>query len=251
MRFAAPLIRGTLVRRYKRFLADVALDDGAVVTAHCPNSGSMLSVDVPGAEVWLSPAPGPRRKLAYTWELIRLGGGLVGINTARPNALAAEAIAAGAIAELAGYETVRREIRCGPSSRIDLLLEAAGRPKCFVEVKNVTLQRPNRPGLVEFPDCVTARGVKHLVDLARAVTEGHRAAMLFLAQREDGDVFAVAGDLDPAYAAALDTAMAAGVEVFCYRCALSLDEIRVGDRLAFADATCDLKPARASAGRDL
>ncbi|HRK96350.1 MAG TPA: DNA/RNA nuclease SfsA [Rhodospirillales bacterium] len=249
MRFAAPLIPGTLLRRYKRFLADVALPDGTVVTAHCPNSGSMLSVDVSGAEVWLSPAPGRGRKLAYTWELIRLGGCLVGINTARPNALAAEAIAAGAIAELAGYETVRREIRCGPSSRIDLLLEAADRPKCFVEVKNVTLQRPNRPGLVEFPDCVTARGVKHLVDLATAVADGHRAAMLFLAQREDGDVFAIADDLDPAYAAALVTAMAAGVEVLCYRCALSLDEIRVADRLAFAGAACDLKPARASAGR--
>lgn len=248
MRFAAPLIRGTLVRRYKRFLADVTLDRGEIVTAHCPNSGSMLSVDVPGAEVWLSPAAGAQRKLAFTWELIRLGEVLVGINTARPNALAAEAIAEGAIAELAGYETVRREIRRGRNARIDLLLEAEGRPKCFVEVKNVTLKRPSRPGLVEFPDCVTIRGVKHLVELAAAVASGHRAAMLFLAQRGDSDAFAIADDIDPGYATALRAAAAAGVEMLCYRCAVGLDGIKVSDRLAFAGASCEPAPARAFAG---
>jgi sugar fermentation stimulation protein A len=250
VRFAYPLLRGTLFRRYKRFLADVALEDGQLVTAHCPNSGSMLSVAVPGAEVWLSPAPGPRRKLAFTWELIRLGRTLVGINTSRPNVLAAEAIAAGAIAELAGYESIRREVRLGASARIDLLLEAEGRPKCFVEVKNVTLQRPSRPGLLEFPDCVTARGVKHLVELAAAVASGHRAAMLFIAQRGDGDLFAVAHDIDPGYAAALASASAAGVEVLCYRCAVGLDEIRVSDRLAFAGASCEPAPARALSGME-
>jgi sugar fermentation stimulation protein A len=242
------LLRGTLVRRYKRFLADVALEGGGLVTAHCPNSGSMLSIDAPGAEIWLSPAPDPRRKLAFTWELIRLGETLVGINTARPNALAAEAIAEGAIVELAGYDTVRREVRLGANARIDLLLEAEGRPKCFVEVKNVTLQRPSRPGLLEFPDCVTARGVKHLVELTAAVASGHRAVMLFLAQRGDGDVFAVAGDIDPGYAAALAAARSAGVEVLCYRCAVGLDEIRVGDPLAFAGASCKPAPARAFGG---
>lgn len=248
MRFAQPLLPGRLVRRYKRFLADVALEDGRLVTAHCPNSGSMLSVDVPGAEVWLSPAPDPRRKLAFTWELIRLGETLVGINTARPNALAAEAISEGAIAGLAGYDTLRREVRLGTNARIDLLLEGEGRPKCFVEVKNVTLQRPSRPGLLEFPDCVTARGVKHLVELTAAVASGHRAVMLFLAQRNDGDVFAIAGDIDPGYAAALAAASAAGVEVLCYRCAVGLDEIRVGDPLAFAGASCEPAPARAIGG---
>ncbi len=248
MRFAAPLIRGTLLRRYKRFLADVALEGGEIVTAHCPNSGSMLSVDVPGAEVWLSPAPDHRRKLAFTWELIRIGDVLVGINTGRPNALAAEATAAGAIAELAGYDTVRREVRLGRNARIDLLLEAKHRPKCFVEVKNVTLQRASRLGLLEFPDCVTARGVKHLVELAAAVAEGHRAVMLFLAQRGDGDLFAVADDLDPGYARALEAAIAAGVEVLCYRCTIGLEEIRVGDPLAFAGASCEPAPARGFAG---
>lgn len=249
MRFAAPLLRGTLVRRYKRFLADVVLEGGEAVTAHCPNSGSMLSVDAPGAEVWLSRAPDPRRKLAYTWELIRPGvGSLVGINTARPNALAAEAIATGAIAELAGYESVRREVRLGANARIDLLLEARDRPKCFVEVKNVTLKRPSRPGLVEFPDCVTARGVKHLVELAAAAASGHRAAMLFIAQRDDADRFAIAHDIDPGYAAALAAASAAGVEVLCYRCAVDLDQIRVSDRLAFAGASCEPAFAHAFGG---
>lgn len=248
MRFAAPLLRGTLVRRYKRFLADVVLEGGETVTAHCPNSGSMLSIDAPGAEVWLSPAPDPRRKLAYTWELIRLGGTLVGINTARPNALAAEAIATGAIAELAGYESVRREVRLGANARIDLLLEAKDRPKCFVEVKNVTLKRPLFPRLVEFPDCVTARGVKHLVELAAAAASGHRAAMLFIAQRDDAERFAIAHDIDPGYAAALAAASAAGVEVLCYRCAVDLGGIRVSDRLAFARASCEPAFAHAFGG---
>lgn len=247
MRFAAPLVRGTLVRRYKRFLADVALDGGTVVTAHCPNSGSMLSVDVPGAEVWLSPAPDAGRKLAFTWELIRLGDVLVGVNTFRPNALVAEAMAAGTIPELAGYEIVRREVRCG-NSRIDLLLEANDRPKCFVEVKNVTLQRPARPGLVEFPDCATARGVKHLVDLATAVASGHRAAMVFLAQRGDGDLLAIADDMDPGFATALRAAAAGGVEILCYRCAVGLDAIQVSERLAFVDASCELAQAHALLG---
>jgi sugar fermentation stimulation protein A len=248
MRFERPLVRGTLIRRYKRFLADVALDDGRQVTAHCPNSGSMLSVDVPGAEVWLSPAPDPGRKLPFTWELIRLGDVLVGINTARPNALAAQAIARGAIAELVGYDGIRREVRLGRNARIDLLLTAEGRPNCFVEVKNVTLQRPARPGLVEFPDCVTARGVKHLAELTTAVASGDRAAMLFLAQRGDGDTFAVADDIDPGYAAALAAAVAAGVEVLCYRCTIGLEEIRVGDPLAFAGAACERSLARALGG---
>ncbi len=155
MKFAAPLLRGTLVRRYKRFLADVVLETGGCVTAHCPNSGSMLSVATPGSEVWLSRAAAAKRKYPLTWELIRIGGALVGINTARPNALVAEAVAEGVIGELDGYETVRREVPYGRNSRIDLLFEAANRPKCFVEVKNVTLKRDLAGAMVEFPDCVT------------------------------------------------------------------------------------------------
>lgn len=233
MKFVTPLVRGTLVRRYKRFLADVRLEGGEVATAHCPNSGSMLSVDMAGSEVFLSPAPGAQRKLPYTWEMIRLGGELVGINTGRPNALVAEALAAGAISELDNYESVRREVRYGCNSRIDLLLEAAGRPKCLVEVKNVTMKREWARRIVEFPDCVTARGTKHLNELANAAGEGHRAVMLFLAQRADADAFVIADDLDPAYATALERALDAGVEALFYRCSLGRDEIRLDRPMTF------------------
>ncbi len=228
MTFLEPLVRGTLLRRYKRFLADVVLDGGETVVAHCANSGSMLSVDTPGSEVWLSEARNPDRKLRYTWELIRIGDTLVGINTARPNAIVAEAVAAGTVPELAGYATVRREVRYGRSSRIDLVLETPGRPRCLVEVKNVTLKR--RDGAespVEFPDAVTARGTKHLDELADRVRDGDRAVMLFLAQRDDADRFAIAGDIDRSYAEAFARATAAGVEALCYRCRVSTREIRL------------------------
>lgn len=240
MKFLSPLVRGTLVRRYKRFLADVVLASGEAVTAHCPNSGSMLSVDVFGAEVWLSPAPGAQRKLPYTWEIIRVGGELVGINTGRPNALVAEAIAKGAIPQLAGYDSVRREVRYGVNSRIDLLLEAPGRPKCFVEVKNVTMSREPARRLVEFPDCVTERGVKHLNELTNAAAAGERAVMLFLAQRADADTFAIADDLHPGYAAGLERALGAGVEALFYRCAVGLDEIRVNRPMRFVGRSSGL-----------
>jgi len=228
MKFPDPLLRGTLVKRYKRFLADVVLATGEAVTAHCANSGSMLSVNAPGSEVWLSPARNPERKLRYTWEMIRVGNGLVGINTQHPNPLAAEAVAAGAIPELAGYGQVRREVKYGRNSRIDLLLEADGRPPCYVEVKNVTMRRDlSADGPAEFPDAVTARGAKHLDELAAMAANGCRAVMLFLVQRTDCRRFAVAADIDPAYAAGLARARAAGVEALCYGCRLSPAEIVV------------------------
>jgi sugar fermentation stimulation protein A len=222
------LVEGRLLRRYKRFLADVALASGETVTAHCPNSGSMLSVDTPGAAVWLSRADKPGRKLAYTWELIRIGDTLVGINTGRPNGLAAAAIAAGTIPELAGYDRIRREVRYADNCRIDLLLEADGRPRCFVEVKNVTMRRDlEADGPLEFPDSVTTRGRKHLDALAGVVAGGDRAVLLFLAQRGDGNAFAIASDIDPAYALAFGSATGRGVEALCYRCRVSLGGIRV------------------------
>lgn len=237
MRFPAPLIRGRLQRRYKRFLSDVEIADG-VVTAHCPNPGSMLGLAEPGLEVWLAPAANPNRKLRYTWELVDLPSGLVGINTGHPNALAAEAIAAGAVPELAGYGALRREVRYGKNSRIDLLLEGDDRPPCYVEVKNVHLKRDGAgpgatAGLAEFPDSVTARGAKHLRELGDMVAAGARAVMLYVVQRGDCAAFAIAADIDPGYATALDTARARGVEVLCYSCKVTPEAIELQAPLPF------------------
>ncbi len=234
MPFATPLVRGTLVRRYRRFFADVVLDDGRLVTAHCPNSGSMLSVNTPGAPVWLSAAANPVRKLPYTWELIAIEGAMVGINTQRPNALVAAALAAGRIPELAGYHSIRREVRIDATSRIDIFLEAPERAPCYVEIKNVTLKRSAAgSGLLEFPDAKTERGAKHLEALRGAVRRGDRAVMLYLAQRSDGDTVAIASDIDPAYASALDLALADGVEVVCYGCRVAVTGIDLAEPLAF------------------
>ena len=218
MQFPDPLIRGALIQRYKRFLADVELESGDVVTAHSANSGSMMGLTEPGAEVWLSPARNPDRKLRYSWELIRIGDGFVGVHTGHPNRIVEEAIKADRIPELTGYDRVRREVKYGRNSRIDLLLEHDGRPPCYVEIKSVTLRRADR---AEFPDAVTARGTKHLGELSNVVAAGERAVMLYLIQREDCRVFSVAGDIDPDYAAALIKARTAGVEVLCYACRLT------------------------------
>ncbi len=228
MKFHAPLIRGVLVRRYKRFMADVSLEDGDTVTAHCANSGSMKSVNEPGAEVWVSPAENPGRKLKFTWEMIRVGETLVGVNTSRPNAIVAEAIEAGQVTELAGYESMKREVKYGRNSRIDVLLDDPEKGKAFIEVKNVTMRRNPDGGPVEFPDGVTSRGAKHLVELAGMAAEGHRAIMFYLVQREDGPAMTIAEDIDPKYAAGLKEAMSKGVEVLCYRCRLTPDEISLG-----------------------
>lgn len=239
MLFSSPLVRGTLIRRYKRFLADIVLDSGEEIIAHVANSGAMLGTNTPGMEVWLTPATNPARKLAWNWELCRVDGALVGVNTAHPNGIAAEAIAAGLIPELAGYATIRREVKYGRNSRIDLLLEAPGRPTCYVEVKNVHLKRGP---LAEFPDAVTVRGAKHLMELREMVAGGARAVMLYLVQREDCGGFAPAADIDPAYAEGLRAAMGDGVEAICYTCKMSLEGITIGERLPVhvdGRGTCD------------
>jgi sugar fermentation stimulation protein A len=224
-----PLLRGTLIQRYKRFLADVRLDDGRLVTATCPNTGSMLGLKAPGSAVWLSQSDSPTRKYAFTWELVEadLGAGpvLVGINTGHPNKLVAEAIGARRIKTLAGYPTLRREVRYGTNSRIDLLLECARKGLCYVEIKNVHLSR--RHGLAEFPDSVTDRGVKHLAEMSEMVRQGHRAVMVFLIQRAEATRLAFARDIDPTYGAAFDMARKAGVEAIALRCRVGVEEIAV------------------------
>jgi sugar fermentation stimulation protein A len=233
MRFPAPLVRATLVRRYKRFLADMVLASGEETVAHCANTGSMLGLAEPGAECWLSPAANPERKLRWTWELVRSGDGLVGINTAHPNGIVGESIAAGAVPELAGYDLLRREVKYGKSSRIDILLTGGGRPDCYVEIKNVHLRRDCH---AEFPDAATARGAKHLAELSAMVAQGRRAVMLYLVQREDCDRFRIAADIDPAYAAALAAARNSGVEALAYACKLSPDCIELHRPLEIARA---------------
>ena len=232
MRLPSPLVEGRLLRRYKRFLADVALPGGEAVTAHCANPGAMTGLAEPGMRVWLSRSNAPTRKLEWSWELVEADGTLVGINTAHPNRIAAEAVAAGAIPDLAGYDRIAREVAYGRNSRIDLLLSRPGRPDAYVEIKNVHLAR--RPGLAEFPDSVTARGAKHLAELSVTAAAGYRAVMLFLVQRGDAEAFALARDIDPAYGAAFDRAVAAGVEMLAWRCRVTAEEIAVEAALPFA-----------------
>lgn len=219
MKFTAPLTEGVLIKRYKRFLADIKLADGTEVTAHCANPGAMLGLKEPGQRVWLSKSNNPKRKLAYSWELTEVDDTMVGINTAHPNGLVEEAIQDGTIAELQGYENLKREVKYGKNSRIDILLSDAEKPDCYVEVKNVHMLRT--PRLYEFPDSVTARGAKHLDELADMVADGHRAVMVYLIQRDDGDRLRFAGEIDPNYAAAFSRAYEAGVEAIAYVCKLT------------------------------
>ena len=223
MQFPAPLIEGRLIRRYKRFLSDIEMPDGATVVAHCANPGSMLGLAVPGMSAWLSPATNPARKLKFSWELVESEGALVGINTGRANALVAEALENGRIDTLKDYETVRREVPYGDNSRVDFLLQKEYVNDCYLEVKSVTLKRSGN--LAEFPDSVTARGAKHLKELARIAQGGQRAVLLFVVQRGDCAAVSVAADIDPAYAAALSEAMDQGVEVLCYSCEVSPAEL--------------------------
>jgi len=232
LQFPDPLIPGRLIRRYKRFLADVVLADGETVVAHCANPGSMLGLAEPDLPVWLAPSRNPKRKLNFSWELVEIEGALVGINTSRPNALVAEALEAGAIPELAGYSSHRREVRYGENSRVDLLLEREGAPPCYLEVKNVHLMR--RPGLAEFPDSVTARGAKHLRELARVVEGGARAVMLYVVQRVDCASMSIADDLDPTYGRAMGEALDRGVEMLCYSCRIEHQGIELDRRMPFA-----------------
>jgi sugar fermentation stimulation protein A len=229
MRFGPALIPATLARRYKRFLADVVLENGDMLTVHVANPGAMTGLDRPFSRVWISDSQNPLRKLPHTWELVEvdLGSGLelVGVNTVCPNLLVADIIGTGLIPELNGYSSVRREVKYGSNSRVDFLLEDSVRPRCYLEVKNVHLMR--KPRLAEFPDSVTARGAKHLDELAAVVRAGARAVQLYVVQIPSADRFAIAHDIDPAYAAAFDRARAAGVEMLAWRCAVSLEGLEI------------------------
>ncbi len=229
MQFVSTLIPATLARRYKRFLADVVLESGEVITVHVANPGAMTGLNRPLSRVWLSDSGNPLRKLPLSWELVEtdLGSGpeLVGVNTGHPHQLVAEALEADLIPELRNYPSVRREVKYGEASRIDFLLEDRTRKPCYLEIKNVHLMR--KPGLAEFPDSVTERGAKHLRELAAVRRTGARAVLLFVIQIASADRFAVARDVDPAYANAFDQARARGVEMLAWRCKIGLDGIEI------------------------
>lgn len=225
MRFQTPLIPATLLRRYKRFLADARLDDGREITAHVANPGSMLGLKAEGLRIWLEPNDDPKRKLKYAWRLVEHDtGAFTGVDTGVPNRMLRAALEERRVPGLEDYTRVRPEVKYGENSRIDFLLSGNGRPDAsdapdaYVEVKSVTLSRT--PGLAEFPDSVTARGAKHLAELAAMARAGHRAVMLYLVQRTDCSAVTLAADIDPAYAAGFAEATAQGVEVLAFDCAI-------------------------------
>ena len=232
-----PLIKGRLLKRYKRFLADVELDGGEVVTAHCPNSGSMKGCARSGAEAWISQSTNPTRKLKYTWELTRIDGTFIGINTLVPNRLVKASVENGLVPELSGYSRVRSEIKTSEHTRLDLLLEDNKGRQCFVEIKNCTLVEN---AVARFPDAVTTRGQKHIEELVTLAAKGHRAVLFFLVQRTDARTFTPAADIDPEYAEKLMHARSKGVEIIIRDVVFDLDAqpglIRLDRALEFAES---------------
>jgi sugar fermentation stimulation protein A len=226
--FWPSLTKGTLLKRYKRFLADVLLESGETVAVHCPNSGAMTGCRTPGRPVYLSRHDSPKRKLKYTWQLIDMPSSLVGVNTMVTNRLAALSIVAGAVPELDGYDEIRTEVKVGKHSRLDLMLKKGENIPCYVEVKNCTLVENGR---ALFPDAVTSRGRKHLEELRKLVSEGFRCAMLFLIQRMDALVFSPADAVDPAYGEELRKAAASGVEILVYDTHIDLEKIVLNSKI--------------------
>jgi len=224
------LQRAHLIKRYKRFLADVRLETGEVVQAHCPNSGSMKGLCAPGEVIWINYVDNPKRKLKYSWELVEVGETLVGINTNRPNVLVKEALEAKKLSSFKSYEHIKAEAQYGPGTRLDFLLTGSnsGEKNAFVEVKNVTLKEGDK---ALFPDAVTTRGTKHLNTLMEALSKGYRSAIVFIVQREDVQSFSPAKDIDPVYFKTLKQAQEAGVEIYCYTCNMHLQSITIGAKL--------------------
>lgn len=236
MLFDRPLVPAVLVQRYKRFLFDAVLADGRQITGFCPNTGSMRGLTTPGSRIWLSEHDSPTRKYQHMFEMIEVGGAVVGINTGLPNRLAEEAIKAGQVGDLHLYSTLQREQKYGRNSRIDILLTDPQRGRAYVEVKNVHFSRT--AGLGEFPDSPTARGAKHLEELGDMVEAGHRGIMIFLIQRDDCATFRICGDLDPVYARAFRRAMQRGVEAFAVKCHVSPQQITPGGLIPIDERAC-------------
>jgi len=222
------LIPGTLVKRYKRFMADVKLADGEVVTAHCPNSGSMRECCEPGRPVHLSFHDNPKRKLKYTWELIEMPTSIVGINTLIPNRLVAESIKAGLVSDLNGYDNIAREVKTSDNTRLDILLSSEDGKRCYVEIKNCTLVKG---GVACFPDAVTSRGLKHLLELSALVSKGFRCVIFYVIQRMDAKVFQPADHIDPAYGRELRQVLKQGVEILVYDTRIDLKTIRLNRKI--------------------
>ena len=237
MQFNMPLIKGKLLKRYKRFLADIELESGEVVIAHCPNTGAMTGCAESGYEVWLSPSTNPQRKLAYTWELaLTHNNHWIGINTHNANKLVSEAIKAGKIAELQGYEKISAEVRYGEeNSRIDFLLtvDAENVPNCYVEVKSVTLLSDEVKKIGLFPDAKTSRGTKHLRELSKIAKKGQRAIIFFCVQHSGIETVSIAEQIDPAYAEEMRDALASGIQVIVYGCEISQEKIYINQPLKF------------------
>jgi len=225
-----PLLPGRLIKRYKRFLADICLDSGETVTAHCPNSGSMKGCAEPGCPVWLSVSDNPRRKLKYTWELIKTPASMIGINTLVPNRLVKKAIENQRISELGGYSHVRSEVKTSEGTRLDLVLESAGKNRCYVEIKNCTLVEDDT---AMFPDAVTLRGQKHLDELMHLVKTGHRGVIFYLIQRMDAARFTPAAMIDQQYADKLREASDNGVEIVIRDVQIDLERIRINRPIPF------------------
>ena len=237
MRFSTPLVPARLIRRYKRFLADVQLEDGHEVTAHCANPGSMMGLAEPGTKIWLEPNDDPKKKLKYGWRLVdHENGHFTGVDTSIPNKALKAALLAHEVPGLPPYNLVRPEVKYGENSRIDFLLSGDG-PDTYVEVKSVTLSR--QVSIAEFPDSVTARGAKHLKELSNMVVEGHRAVMFYLVQRTDSEAMTLADDIDPTYAAAFAEAKATGVQTCVQTCNITPEEISLGRPIPF-EAICDV-----------
>ncbi|MGA7146043.1 MAG: DNA/RNA nuclease SfsA [Desulfobacterales bacterium] len=223
-----PLLPGTLVKRYNRFIADIALTSGRTITAHCPNSGSMLACCEPGRPVYVSFHDNPKRKLKYTWELIEMPASIVGINTQIPNRLVATSIGAGLVPDLNGYHSISREVKTSEKTRLDILLRKGEKNRCYVEIKNCTLVED---GVARFPDAVTSRGLKHLLELESLVSEGFRCVIFYVIQRMDAAMFQPADHIDPAYGKELRRALKNGVEILVYDTQIDLKTIRLNRKI--------------------